>query len=470
MTRNERAMAPIEDFEARFQPILAKMQAAGQSDLAVANFKRAYRKLLQGDLGLIPESAIVPADGLRHLSELECHDMVDMGRDMLGHTVHILLNGGLGTSMGLTGPKALVPAKDDKTFLDLQLERAEKSGIRLLFMHSPATRQACMEVIEPRLNPPDGLPLDFVQHMVPRLDAVTLQPISWPENPDREWCPPGHGNLYAALFEHDLLRRFMDAGYRYAFISNIDNLAAWPDPRILGYMYVHSTGFLMETARRAEADRKGGHLAHKIDGSLVLRERAQCPPEDIPSFEDVSRHRFFNTNNLWVDLERLYDMLKQNGGVTELPLIVNEKTVDPQDAASPRVFQLESAAGAAVSWFADAEAIEVPRTRFAPVKTTDDLLTLRSDAVLVTDDGHYIPADGREIPPNVILDPRFCRTVQGLDQAFPHGPPSLKQCRRLELSGDVRFGANVTVKGEVKLEASPGETLLIPDGALLEGD
>ncbi len=463
-------MSPDQTLQERFAPFATKMQQAGQSELARRNFFRSFGMFVEGDLGLIPESSIQPAEGLRHLSELECHDMVDMGRDMLKQTIHILLNGGLGTSMGLTGPKALIEAKDGRTFLDLQIQRAQQSGMRLLFMHSQATRQACMAEIQKHMEPSDGLPLDFVQHMVPRIDAETRKVAHWPDNPELEWCPPGHGDLYCALLEDDLLGKLIEAGYRYAFISNVDNLAAWPDPRILGYMYVHGTEFLMETARRAEADRKGGHLAQRPDGSFLLRERAQCPAEDILAFEDTDKHRYFNTNNLWVDLGRLGAKLDQSQGLADLPIIVNEKPIDPLDPGSPRVVQLESAAGAAVSWFAGSEAIEVDRSRFAPVKTTADLLTLRSDAVELTKDGLCIPAEELQSPPDVRLDPRHHRTVEGLDRAFPKGPPSLRHCRSLKVRGDVRFGANVVVQGRVTIEAPSGETLEIPDGTVLTGD
>ena len=139
--------------------------------------------------------------------------------------------------------------------------------------------------------------------------------------------------------------------------------------------------FLMEVVEGTEADRKGGHIARRrADGQLVLRETAQTPPEDEESFRDYRRWRYYNTNSLWVDLRALADTLDERGGVLELPLIVNRKTVDPRDSDSTPVIQLESAMGAAIESFAGAALLLVPRTRFAPVKTTDDLLVLRSDA------------------------------------------------------------------------------------------
>ncbi len=90
--------------------------------------------------------------------------------------------------------------------------------------------------------------------------------------------------------------------------------------------------FLMEVVRGTEADRKGGHVARRrSDGRLVLRESAQTPPEDAESFRDFRRWRYYNTNNLWVDLDALARTLERSGGVLELPLIINRKTVDPRD-------------------------------------------------------------------------------------------------------------------------------------------
>ena len=95
--------------------------------------------------------------------------------------------------------------------------------------------------------------------------------------------------------------------------------------------------FLMEVADRTPADRKGGHLARRAGGGgLVLREVAQTPDEDLDAFQDIARHRYFNTNTLWIDLRALAAVLRERGGVLGLPMIVNRKTVDPGDGDSTR--------------------------------------------------------------------------------------------------------------------------------------
>ena len=156
--------------------------------------------------------------------------------------------------------------------------------------------------------------------------------------------------------------------------------------------------FLMEVVQGTEADRKGGHIAQRrSDGQLVLREIAQTPDEDADSFRDFRRWRYYNTNSLWIDLDVLADTLDRHAGALDLPVIVNRKTVDPRDGDSTPVVQLESAMGAAVASFPGARLLLVPRTRFAPVKTTDDLLVLRSDVYTISDESrrHADPGASR---------------------------------------------------------------------------
>src|SRR5436305_7734564 len=170
-----------------------------------------------------------------------------------------------------------------------------------------------------------------------------------------------------------MLEQLLERGFRYAMISNSDNLGATLDSRIASHVVSEQISFLMEVVVGTEAERKGGHIARRIsDGQLVLREIAQTPPEDEDSFRDYRRWRLYNTNSLWVDLRVLSEMLEERGGFLELPLIVNHKTVDPRDSDSPPVLQLESAMGAAIGSFEDSRLLTVPRSRFVPVKTTDD--------------------------------------------------------------------------------------------------
>jgi UTP--glucose-1-phosphate uridylyltransferase len=284
--------------------------------------------------------------------------------------------------------------------------------------------------------------------------------VEWPANPDLEWCPPGHGDLYTALAATGMLDTLLDAGLRWCFVSNSDNLGALADVRLAAWIADEKVPFTMEAVRGTPADRKGGHLARR-DGQMLLRETAQVPDGDT-SFGDIDRWRYYNTNNLWVDLAALRDLQAADPGAPALPLIVNRKTVDPRDKSSTPVIQLETAMGAALGSIPGAQAVQVPRSRFAPVKTTNDLLVVRSDAYELTDDGRMTPTfDGPG--PVVTLDDDFYKMVPDFEKRFPEGAPSLRECTRFDVTGDVTFGGGVLARGEVHVTGPR----TVPSGAIL---
>jgi UTP--glucose-1-phosphate uridylyltransferase len=445
---------------------VAKMHAEGLPDVAVETFAHYVRRLREGEQGMLPETELEPIGELTDAEALPASDGA-----ALDQVVMLKLNGGLGTTMGMTKAKSLLEVKDGLSFLDIIVRQVlhlrERYGARipLLLMNSFATRDDTLAALEryPEL-PVDDLPLDLMQGKVPKLLEESLEPVSWPANPAHEWAPPGHGDVYTSLFTSGMLERLLERGYRYAFLSNSDNLGAALDPRILDWFASRGLPFLSESTERTESDRKGGHLARRReDGRLVLRETAQTPDEDVGAFEDTSRHRYFNANNIWIDLQALERTLDERGGVLGLPMIVNRKTVDPTDPSSPKVVQLETAMGAAIAVFDGAAAVRVPRSRFVPVKTTDELLVVRSDAYELTQ-GWTLRLAGERIPV-VTLDSDYYKMLAGFEERFAHGPLSLVECRRLTVNGDVRFGRDVVVRGEVTVDG-PGQ---IPDGTVLEG-
>lgn len=447
-----------------------RMREDGLPEAAVEAFASQLRRLRDGETGLLPEAEIEPLDALPALDELPDADLENPAvREALDAAVVLRLNGGLGTSMGLDRAKSLLEVRPGRTFLDLialqvlALRERSAAQVPLVLMNSFRTREASLEDLaeHPHLAL-EGLPLDFLQNRVPKLDPETLEPADAPSD-ELAWAPPGHGDLYAALDGSGMLDALLDRGVRWAFVANADNLGATLDLRILAWMAREEIPFCMEAARRTAADRKGGHLARRADdGRLVLREVAQTPDDDLDAFQDTSRHRFFNTNSLWLDLRALRGL----GGAPQLPLIVNRKTVDPADKGSAPVVQLETAMGAAIGAFDGARALEVPRSRFAPVKTTDDLIAVRSDAYEVGDDGALALIAQRDgDPPDVRLDPERFKLVGQLEERFPHGPPSLRDARSLEVRGDVRFGQDVVVRGDVVVEGPR----TVADGEVLEG-
>ena len=441
-----------------FSPFREKMQSAGLNEAAMAAFERAFSLLARNESGLIPESSILPVE------ELPSYDQVSQGTEdsgILAKAVMLKLNGGLGTGMGLEKAKSLLPVRDGHTFLDMivrQVLSARKqtgANVRFLLMNSFSTSDDTRAHLAryPELGDPASL--ELLQNKVPKITVDTLAPVKWPPDPDLEWCPPGHGDLYPAILGSGMLERLIKGGYLYLFVSNSDNLGATMDSALLNWFANSDMPFLMEVTTRTGADRKGGHLAKRAsDGQLLLRESAQCADEDMGAFQDIDRHRYFNTNNLWLRLDRLAEALERNGGLLPLPVIRNKKTVEPRDKKSPPVYQLETAMGAAIECFPGAGAIVVPRTRFAPVKTTADLLALRSDAYIITDDGRAMLAPERKgIPPEIELDGNHFKLVDQLDAALADGVPSLLHCRKLTVRGPVRFSAADRFEGDVVIEA-----------------
>jgi len=298
----------------------------------------------------------------------------------------------------------------------------------------------------------EGMPLEFQQNKAPKVTAADLTPAAWPTKPECEWCPPGHGDLYPALVGSGTLDKLLAAGFKYMFVSNSDNLGATMDVKLLTWFAETGAPFAMECAARTDADKKGGHLAtSNATGGLMLREAAQCPDEDEKAFQDVSKYKFFNTNNLWVNLPALKATFDKFNGILPLPVIKNGKTVDPRDKASTKVLQLETAMGSAIECFDGAKAILIPRTRFAPVKTTNDMLALASDAYEVTPDSRMVLKESRAgVPPNVKLDGAY-KFVDGLMALVPNGPPSLIDCDKLTIEGKMTLAAGVVFKGTCKV-------------------
>jgi UTP--glucose-1-phosphate uridylyltransferase len=443
-----------------------KMRAAGQHEEAIRAFKAAYERLVAGESGLLPSAELEPAEGVPALDELP---EADPG-EALKRVAVVKLNGGLATTMGLRQPKSLVEARDGRTFLDIIAGQArvlrERYGVKLplMLMNSEATEEQTRQALaaSPELDA-----ASFIQSMVPKLDAESLEPASWPPNPALEWAPPGHGDVYGALRRSGALAALLEQGFELAMISNCDNLGSTVDERIARFVSEERIPFLMEVVIGTGAERKGGHIARRgSDGQLVLRETAQTPPEDVASFRDWRRWRYYNTNNLWVDLRALSNQLDARDGVFELPLIVNRKTVDPRDPDSTGVLQLESAMGAAIGSFAGARVVCVPRARFAPVKTTDDLLVLRSDVYTLSPESTVV-SHRHDGPPYVELDPRYYRLLDQFEARFPQGAPSLREADRLVVHGDVTFEGEVVVRGAVEL--SPEDPERIATGTVLSG-
>lgn len=437
------------------------MREAQVNPSAIACFARHWDQLASGTTGVIEEDSIWPVTNPIRFEELP----TDSDRRAIASTVMIKLNGGLGTSMGLNQAKALLQVRSGLSFLDISVRqvlaarRQYDVRLPLVFMDSFNTRADCLAALAayPELQVGD-LPIDMTQSQEPKLLQSDLRPVVWPFNPGLEWCPPGHGDLYPTLWDSGVLDDLIRAGFRYGYVSNCDNLGAAPSA-VLANWFAHSgAGFAIEIAKRTAMDRKGGHVAiRKVDRRLILRELAQTHHDEITAFTD---HPYFNCNNLWLDLDALRTKLAETGGVLNLPLIRNLKTVDPIDSNSPGVIQIESAMGAAIEFFDDAVAIAVPRSRFLPVKNTSELALLRSDVFEFGTD--YIPKAQVNPLPVVDLGQAYS-SITAFEERIPY-QLCLREAQSFTVRGDWRFGHNVKIAGDVCLDP-PGGT--IPDNTVL---
>jgi len=427
------------------------MQDEGLDEIVIKSFMDYYRQLLHGSTGKLTESEIAPpgSDKIEKRSDLE-----DYEKPPYEQLAIVKLNGGLGTSMGLNKVKSLLQVKNGNNFLDIiakqtkYLRNKTQEQIPLLFMDSFNTRSDTLQYLEeyPDL-PTKDLPLDFLQNKFPKIRQDNLGPLQMKDN-KLNWNPPGHGEIYMTMQLTGILDKLLDKGIKYLFISNSDNLGAIVDRNIFGFFVENNIPFLMEVCRRTEMDKKGGHLAETKDGQLVLREIAQCPDNELQFFQNINHYKYFNTNNLWVNLIYLKKKLEENDGRLPLSLIINPKVVN-----GVKVYQLESAMGAAISIFEGSRAILVGKDRLVPVKKTNDLLAVRSDAYVLDDYYKLVLNNTLNTPPNIELIPKFYKTLQQFDEHFI-SIPSLKNCKALQVNREVYFRNNVKIKGKVEINDS----------------
>eukprot|EP00656_Telonema_subtile_P013222 TRINITY_DN16706_c0_g1_i8.p1 TRINITY_DN16706_c0_g1~~TRINITY_DN16706_c0_g1_i8.p1 ORF type:complete len:460 (-),score=178.14 TRINITY_DN16706_c0_g1_i8:296-1675(-) len=434
---------------------------SGFAAAVVMETHQAWRQLLQGETKCSFDKEPCWQGAVQPAAQRE--------QALLRKTVMLKLNGGLGTSMGLDEPKSLLPIADQQnTFLDLIAEQVQtvrrahgSHALKFMLMNSFATSDSTHAYL--KQHHPGFEWSELMQNEVPKVDASTLQPVQWGADSELEWCPPGHGDLYVALAASGQLEQLLTSGYEYLFVSNADNLGAVLDTELLSKFAGSESSFQMEVCERTASDKKGGHLAvNASTGGLLLREVAQCEEEDQNQFQDYHKYQYFNTNNLWIKLKPLKELLDSDQ--LQLPVMINHKTVDPKDKSSSAVLQLELAMGAAISLFESASAIVVPRSRFTPVKKTNDLFVLRSDAYQRSGVHHTMQlSPGVLRPPSVVLDDSM-KLISQFEAAVARGVPSMKGCSDLAVQGPVLFGAGVVFEGKVTVRNPSAHSVLLPAG------
>eukprot|EP00741_Cyanophora_paradoxa_P006884 tig00001049_g6659.t1 len=389
-------------------------------------------------------------------------------RELLDKLVVLKLNGGLGTTMGCTGPKSTIEVRNELTFLDLTvrqiqgLNRAYGTDVPLVLMNSFNTESDTKKTLsryKKKINVQT-----FMQKKFPRILKESHMPMAASYTSGNEaWYPPGHGDVFDSLFHSDLFEKLRAAGKEYIFISNIDNLGATVDLNIARYMaFNRDCEFVMEVTDRTRSDVKGGVLID-YGGHRRLLEVAQVPPSKREEFNSIKKFNIFNTNNLWVRLDAVEKRLPE----LSLDIIVNNK----QTKDGTNVIQLETAAGAAIQHFRGAVGINVPRHRFLPVKGTSDLFVVQSNLYNLEHNclrlsPKRVQLMGSASLPVVKLGDNFSK-VADYNSRFK-AIPDILELDHLTVSGDVTFGSDVALKGTVIIVANHGSRIDIPSGSILE--
>jgi UTP--glucose-1-phosphate uridylyltransferase len=399
-------------------------------------------------------SSIHSPDGLVDYDSLEEPSSNNYSRLVIGK-----LNGGLGTSMGCSGPKSLIKVKGEKTFMDLIVEQVRQlnakwnKNIPLLLMNSFYTDKETAAF----LDACDVPVTTFKQNMFPRVDAESFVPLS----PDEfGWYPPGHGDFYNCMEQQGVLRHLIEQGKDILFMSNADNLGAVADSKILNHMIDKKIPFLIEVTPKTPADVKGGTL-YEEEGRLKLLEIAQVPDENIDEFCSQEKFSVFNTNNIWINLVALQGKIQE--GPLNLNVIVNRKTIQGKP-----VVQLETAIGSALDCFKGAVGLCVSRDRFMPVKKTEDLFLVQSN-IFNLDEGRLVRNKERKISSlPVITFGDTLHQVEAFQKCFP-AIPDLLELEMLDITGQVCFEGTASLKGQVKLNGN-SKPIIIKGGRRIDNE
>ncbi|CDY21212.1 BnaA01g34430D [Brassica napus] len=389
------------------------------------------------------DEIVVPYEKMASVSE-----DVSETKNLLDKLVVLKLNGGLGTTMGCTGPKSVIEVRDGLTFLDLiviQIENLNnKYGCKvpLVLMNSFNTHDDTQKIVEKYTNSNVDIHT-FNQSKYPRVVADEFVP--WPSKgkTDKDgWYPPGHGDVFPSLMNSGKLDAFLSQGKEYVFVANSDNLGAIVDLTILKHLIQNKNEYCMEA--KFSFWRLLRFLMNMSMNSNQLRS---------------SRYSTQKTYGL--------TFLKAIKKLVEADALKMEIIPNPKEVDGVKVLQLETAAGAAIRFFDNAIGVNVPRSRFLPVKATSDLLLVQSDLYTLVD-GFVTRNSARTNPsnPSIELGPEFKKVSNFLSRF--KSIPSIVELDSLKVSGDVSFGSSVVVKGKVTVTEKSGVKLEIPDGAMVE--
>ncbi|XP_059095625.1 UTP--glucose-1-phosphate uridylyltransferase-like isoform X2 [Tigriopus californicus] len=457
---------------------LEKLQRTAQLPKAQADlvdkefdgFRDLFGKFLTAEHQSVKWDKIekLPADAIRAYDDLPQPSKSEI-QGMLQKLVVVKLNGGLGTSMGCKGPKSVIPVRNDLTFLDLTVQQIENlnktydADVPLVLMNSFNTDEETHKIIQKYSGFRVRI-MTFNQSRYPRINKESLMPVARDirtENDIEAWYPPGHGDFYQSFYNSHLLTELVSQGREFAFMSNIDNMGATVDLSILNLCLKENHEFIMEVTDKTRADVKGGTLI-QYEGKLRLLEVAQVAKDHLEDFKSVKKFNVFNTNNLWMSLPAITRVIEEK--MLDMEVIVNPKVLE----GGVNVLQLETAVGAAMKCFDNGMGINVPRSRFLPVKKSSDLLLIMSNLYSLRN-GSLVMSPERmfQTTPLIKLGDAHFKKVGDFLNRFA-SCPDIIELDHLTVSGNVNFGKNVALRGTVIIIANHGDQIDIPSGSILE--
>jgi len=378
----------------------------------------------------------------------------DQIKNIINKICILKLNGGLGTTMGCIGPKGLIKIKNGLSFIDITIEQVKQlnqkydCNIPLIFMNSfYTTKHMDAYVKEHEEEHRDVNIMMFEQNSFPRLIKSTQLPVISLDNIDEIynnsdlWYPPGHGDLCRSIYDTGLLDKLIGLGYEYIFVSNIDNLGATLDFNILNELIKNNTEFALELTNKTLLDVKGGTLINYHD-KFTMFEVAQCEPSKLSEFVSIDKFKYFNTNNVWIQLNAVKNLV-QSDFLNSIDIIVNNKKFKD----GRECIQLEYSIGALIKYFTKVDKFVVSRSRFIPVKTNSDLLLIKSN-IYDLDENHCIVQKNNKVP-IIKLDSCY-NNMYCFEECFQN-IPNIDDLDELIVYSDVRFGHNVKLCGKVIL-------------------
>ncbi|KAG0582020.1 hypothetical protein KC19_3G027000 [Ceratodon purpureus] len=402
---------------------------------------------------------------------------------LLHKLIVVKLCGTLGRSLGTTQPKSLVEIHSEQSFVDLAVQQIEVLNVKynakvlLVLATSDNTDRAVKQAVK-KYSASDVDIIVFNQTEYPR----EVWPVTPKLGEDGGYLT-NNGDLFAAFSFSGKLDELLALGKEYLFISNCDNLGATVDLNMLNNLSENQCDYCMEVTPKNGTDAENGAYVSS-EGNIELLE-----------FEEVSRSqneksrsgdvKVVNTNSTWVNLKAV----KRLAEIEALDIYCSSKGAGEGENIT---FQLQTSSGAPlyslqvngeifenlpiegnsdlllVQFFDGSVAVEVPRTRFHPIRDTSDLLLFRSDLYTVRE-GVVCPNPLRlsDVNPTIELEGLKLRKMQYFTERLKH-IPSLLELSSLRVIGDVWFGSDVILQGKVVIWAKKDERIDIPDGEIIK--